>query len=489
MRFTSDSLNPVFLKEIRQMFRNRSVLILTSLLLIGEIAMLLIVRFFADDIGDSDELGQICFIIQMAAISLVILLMTGFVQCSNFAKERQNMDLDYSRLSVLTPFTIVCGKVLTSVAMIAFIFSMCLPFMFIAYFLGGISIMEICSIVLALMPVYFLISLVSVLLGATGMKSAETLTVLLGAPSLLGLGVNLAIYSSGWRHSRHLSYILRIEFGILLVAGLFFAWSIGVLTQRKANTMFWSRVYILLIAVLGPVLFLLSRLACWPFTHQTPYFVYFFLGNPMTESYIQLCVWVIVWTACVLLVVAGSLGERMEPGPRVMAERPRNRFLRLLHFLCSSGRAGALVLGWLLFLPVFLSLVCGLADWSSESIIWLLATLPLYLLFYAQASAILVRYFPSLGWAAVVIVIGVFVVFPVLCIALCPFESNASERIWLLTTPFGLELGDPTRSVAVSAVLAIVSGCWLLPYYCDNLRRHLYEEVPPPPVLHKEEQK
>ena len=155
----SDRLNPVFIKESRQVFHNKIVLVTLSLLLAAELFMHLIIMVNYSSMRDStlEELGKVSFVIQQVMIGISILLICVFRAGNTFVQERSVADLDYSRISVITPHKILIGKVLSQLLIMVDIYTIAMPFMFIAYFLRGISIPQMVGWSLAVFPIYLVL--------------------------------------------------------------------------------------------------------------------------------------------------------------------------------------------------------------------------------------------------------------------------------------------------------------------------------------------
>ncbi|MEA4863219.1 MAG: ABC transporter permease [Victivallaceae bacterium] len=134
-------VNPVLIKEMRQYFNNRFLVIVMALMLVGEL-----LAFLALAVGTSyDEMevdGSGIFLANgVLLISwLAILLICGLGSLTRFRAERSQMELDYSSVTPLTPHRIVRGKLLGALAMMLFIAAMNLPFIVISYFLRGVSL-------------------------------------------------------------------------------------------------------------------------------------------------------------------------------------------------------------------------------------------------------------------------------------------------------------------------------------------------------------
>ena len=133
-----ESLNPVFVKEMRQYFQNRRMVIFMGLLLIAQFVVAL---FFSSAMtldADGDE-GVAFFILIICAGAGLSVLLCSIGAEQRFAEERSDKELNYSMLTTLKPSAVILGKLEGAMVMILCIFSMLLPFLTAAYFMRGLS--------------------------------------------------------------------------------------------------------------------------------------------------------------------------------------------------------------------------------------------------------------------------------------------------------------------------------------------------------------
>ena len=107
----SDRLNPVFLKETRQVFHNRTALGILALLLVAELIMHLIIVVNYSSMRESTlrELGLISYVIQQVMVGIAVLGVCVARATTTFAQERMQKEQDYSRISVISSSSIVLG--------------------------------------------------------------------------------------------------------------------------------------------------------------------------------------------------------------------------------------------------------------------------------------------------------------------------------------------------------------------------------------------
>ena len=470
MSADSDFLNPVFLRDTRQMFHSRVILVVMGILLLLEVGQLCFMPYLSDFLNEdvSEDLGMISFVLQLVVINLVCLLCLVVSQTAAFSRERQTPDLDWSRMTVLSPFTIVLGKLYCAMCTVFLIYAVGGPFLYIAYFMRGISQGQMAITVCCLLVQQLLVAMLCILLGALGRKNIEGLATLGGMAILITFAVQNAIFSSNYfRHRYLMTYLINNLLIDLAISGLLFAIAVAVLTPRTGNVMYWPRLYLGFL----PWIFSVLALVLFPFApafrSKSPWLVglSLFWGLNMLS-------------ACLLSLAACF--DRLEPGPRVLADRPKSRLRRLFRFLFSSGRAGGILQCWLKTLVICLS-YCAILHFCSDkdmNVDTVLFGIPFFILFYLHLTSCLVLFRPSLKPLPVFFV--VFIVF--FCLPLMGyglsyhfFEENNLENRWLLlTTPFCLRSGD-ILGVCAGAFLAIVSGVPLVRYVLSHARDFIFD--------------
>ena len=95
-----ESLNPVFIKEMRQYFQNRRMVIFMGLLLIVQFIVAL---FFASAMtldADGDE-GVVFFLLIICAGAGLSVLLCSIGAEQRFAEERSDTELNYAMLTTL----------------------------------------------------------------------------------------------------------------------------------------------------------------------------------------------------------------------------------------------------------------------------------------------------------------------------------------------------------------------------------------------------
>lgn len=146
----ADRLNPIVLRELRQMTRNNFVVGLVICLLI---AFFLISSIFLTtqlsggsysvaswkDQGMGAELLGTLFLVLAAGCITLVPVYVAF----RFWWERCKYNFDLMYISTLPPSSIVWGKLLAALHLSSLVVAVCLPFMALTYFLRGVDILEV----------------------------------------------------------------------------------------------------------------------------------------------------------------------------------------------------------------------------------------------------------------------------------------------------------------------------------------------------------
>jgi hypothetical protein len=168
-----DRVNPVFLKELRQMVRSRS-LVVSLLFFLGALmamsaGMLALASSSAakNAVPDGLPVGMICFFIVYGFLGFITTLVIPFSVLNRIAREREpgRADLQYS--TPLPPRAFVDGKALCGAATGAFFVFAALPFMLLAYLLRGVGLGMIAGAAVSSVLGAAILSYVAILFGAT----------------------------------------------------------------------------------------------------------------------------------------------------------------------------------------------------------------------------------------------------------------------------------------------------------------------------------
>ena len=469
----SDRLNPVFIKESRQVFHNKIVLVTLSLLLAAELFMHLIILVNYSTMSENtlEELGKISFVIQQVMIGISIVLICVFRAGNTFVQERSVAELDYSRISVITPHKILIGKVLSQLLIMVDIYTIAMPFMFIAYFLRGISIPQMVGWSLAVFPIYLVLLFLCLFVASFGKKGVNGGVVAL--MFFFGQGVVpfflVLLFENG-------DDLVKIIVGYVIVfvyvAMLLYTLTIAVI-NNFGNRMYWFRLQTAFQFFF--LVFLTILFACMKSMQD-------FAMEVFSKLAVNLVLLLVIINCLVTLM------ERVEPGKRVMAERPKRLSRRLLRFIFSSGRASGLLFSWLsliviggILAAVFLLMI---DDVSTNDVFLMIVgeySVALYILFYLQFALILTRAFKKLKPEyAGVFTFLLFFALPTLCVAVLTFDGGHFHDYWglLLTTPiwFGGEGEYALAVVVVGLIMCLLTAMPLFGFVYKSMKTFVFAE-------------
>ncbi len=141
-------MNPVMLKELRQMVRSKLVALGLMLMLGAQFVGTMIVmaanseKLVATAAQDAD-VGQVLFVVLTAILQLTLFFgVTGYMVVRVvLERSRGEMDLQYT--TTLKARTFVDGKIGASMALVALMASAVLPFMILSYLLRGVDLLVV----------------------------------------------------------------------------------------------------------------------------------------------------------------------------------------------------------------------------------------------------------------------------------------------------------------------------------------------------------
>jgi hypothetical protein len=138
---TSDWLNPIVVKEVRQVVRGREFNYSFGVSLVAGLA----VAFFgaADALTGSGTSGGWTFLALMGCLTLLGLAVVPLGAFSALRNERMEQTLELITLTALSPRRVVIGKLLAQGVKLATLFAGMAPFMAMSFLLGGIDFVTI----------------------------------------------------------------------------------------------------------------------------------------------------------------------------------------------------------------------------------------------------------------------------------------------------------------------------------------------------------
>lgn len=499
-----DLLNPIVVKELRQAVKSR--LIVFALLLFLALQMLILGLFLywpTRDVGRQPgeldfQAGRQVFVFLHSILLGTCMLLIPAYAGTRLGLERSDANVDLLFISTLRPRSIIAGKFFAAFVLTLMIFSACAPFLTFTYLLRGLDIptillvlaTDLLSVMAGTLFAVFLATIPGhwvfrVLLGLAGFG---LLMLLMGGElTAWGEALSFGVYVplDSWEFW---APALGILAGVLGIMGLFFTWSVALVSPTSANRALPVRVYM-------AAQWLITGVAAALWSRQSPHM------GPVWS-------WTILQGILFGLQLVIAINEREQWSSRVARRIPRSQPLRLLAFLFYSGSGGGLTFGALFFglsivaVPLWELWNPGMPGArEADVVLETLLVAGLYTFCYA-VLAVLVRAYLCAGrvrvghtWILWLTLVGMGSALPYI-IDFIVYYNDYNYRsgeidVWLLPSPFAATLdvayshrhnwsrAFESRGLVFGAVWAAVMVLAAVPWYVGQLRRF----HPPAPPL------
>ena len=477
INWTDDKLNPILVKELRQSTNSRVLTVLVIAFLTIQLFSLYI-QLFMDDATSFDS-RQVIF--QTVLMILVASCIYGIIPtvANRFYGERNGDSIDLIYTTVLSPFAIISGKMLSAMGLIILLYSLCAPFIFISYLFPGVDILTIAWslwysfwLVVAIAQVMILVATIK----TSKIMRSIILLIYFGIVTIWGFGSIQAIAFSyrsrgltgafGLGFATWYGHLMIILFWLLII-GFFYILSVCSVSSTHANRAFWPRIYAAGFWLIG----LLSAGS-----------LYIFSTRNAARSASQ--TWLILSTIVFLASMGAAAGERSEYGNRLRKHIPRNKLLRIIAFPFFSGEVNGLIYS-ILFMTLTVVIFCLLPyrtkrlDDSIVTVVGLAGYFTWYSLLALQLKRMLIRRFPNLNSFLIML-------FAVIIFTLAPMmlawgiyhgiDLSDSEMGPFLILSFGIMLLRSYTAIGLIAgwSLSAVTLIILLPF----IRQRMKEFIP-----------
>ncbi len=402
-----DSLNPVFLKEVRQNLSNRSFIMITACIIALELLMM-ILFYTTDQFSLSHSLSRdfkenAAFFLYLLNASSVIL--ASIITATRWNSEAGVEGMDPAISTPFSPFKIILGRSMSSWLLCFYLLLAASPFLFI-------------------------------------LLASESITIA--------------------------HYLVFLSWLTMVVQAMVFGFSSPIKDVKKKYPQVWAMLYIIVGS--SPLSFVLSSgkadycILMWAFTAliflsavatTTPYVLN--IARPLKSALVGISLLLLIlgwtdrelfgmWGFWMLITGAATMlfgaAERLDPTFRMQLDSPRNPILRFLNIFISSGVISSLLLG---------ALLCGIGVAVLKSDFNLILVL-IFFAFYAE-TVILLRVYLKLQYAtalaSVIAITHILTVFS--------YFYDFRFALWLVpwgnTTPDRLYIGLTLVAIATIALL------------------------------------
>lgn len=333
-----DALNPIVVKELHQAVKSRLVVWALLVLLLIEVVVLgtfLLFRQVRDPSQVDIEGGQLIFLWLNGIMLTIGMLLIPAYAGARLGAERSDQNVDLLFISTLEPRKIIWGKFLSAALLACIIFGACAPFITFTYLLRGLDLPVILLIMLMDLMTVLSATMLTIFIGAVPANRGLKALLSLGCLILLIIGLWGAIGGSYELTSHPWTMLSEPEVfwtvvgsiaaGLLALMGLFFVWSVALISPPSSNRAFVVRIY-----ELGMWIAMGAVFAVTAYVTRTPQFIY------------------IAWQSWAMLFLFGlqfviSINERETWGPRMARAIPQRPIRRMLAFLFYSGSAGGIL--------------------------------------------------------------------------------------------------------------------------------------------------
>ena len=465
LRFFDNRLNPLFLRELRQLVRNRFIIVLINLFIAVLVLVCMMNVLFQENSqlgGSGGGLFGALTVVMAIACFLAVVVYTAMTTSA----ERISGDLMYA--SAMKPSAIVFGKAWAGALLTILLMSITAPFVMLAYLLRGLDIEWVAIAFLYLFLSIQVLNAVAICLFSNVRTKVQMSTI-------LGLGFFAVIMGSTWIFDFFRLYVvigggsvdLWLIIGGQLLSGcavlaLFLAGAIVSIAPPASNRLLPIRLTV-------TVIYFGSLLVCVVFPSLVV----------ASNTFVA---WVYAWAGCLIPLTLIAVCERDTWSYRIKQMVPGNYLLRFFVFPFYTGSPNSLV--WVALMGAGIALVAYHSHQVFESRVffWCLFAFN-YCVTAMLLRTLLVprRLTPDKTWTIVVFMLLVSTLGSMLAYFLIKYDSmnvafmqTYSESAYAMLNPLVLN-AHPESSSSIQARSAIVwTGLLTLPFlawFCWKVRR------------------
>ena len=319
-------MNPVTLKELRQLTRSRTIAgAIVGFFLLQLVAAALVVVAQTDSAGEIDsDAGELVFGWLAALLAPVLAFVVPGNLFARLVSEHGPGRAELMSATALRPSALIDGKIRSGLAMLALFLSGAMPFLLCSYLLGGVDVLFVLSWSLAIALCASLAVHLSIFLAA--LRAPAAVRWCAWAFAAIPCVPFALLSAEGYRHECDWDEWPFLLFGAAAIAtaNLLLRGAAIALVSPPAT----DRVRPLRLTALGLWLAWLAVLVGWGLHDGTP-----------SEGVLFFSVFAGIGA---LLLAAFDLSTASGFSRRVLIDRPRSRLRRLLRLPFTTGAEGGL---------------------------------------------------------------------------------------------------------------------------------------------------
>lgn len=344
------ALNPVTLKELRQMVRSRLVsggLIAHLFLQLAVVALVVLASkdIVADLFGEG--LGKVVFGVSAAMLALMALLAIPSFIGTRLAAERNAAKLDLQFITVLAPTQFIDGKIAAAGIITLLFASTSLPFMMLAYLLRGVDVFMMLRIFASILAAGVGASYLALVFGSLNISKAFRILFVVGLVQVaLPMGGALAV--AGATTEFHLGQAVLALAGIATVCAIARAFAAAGISPPHANSAYLLRRVVLAAWILWGAIAFIAAFVCGEASFGV--------------------LWGVLSMVAAGFMLLHAVSSKSGNSRRVLAEASRRFRIRLLQYPLFTGAENGIAFAVLLGVATLVGFVgfASLAEASSR---------------------------------------------------------------------------------------------------------------------------
>ncbi len=334
--FVDNRINPLFLREVRQLVRNRFIIVLLNLF-IGALVFACMMAVIFSDGSRTNATGMGLFQAQWGIMSFACFLAVVVYTAMTTSSERIGGDLMFT--SAMKPSAIVFGKAYAGLVLTILLMTVTAPFVTLAYLLRGLDIEFVAVVFITMFVSIQMCNAIAICIFSNVKTKVQMSSILaVGFFVMIILFVNVvpmiarSFFVGGGGNIIDWDSLIWAFAIQLAVTALFLAGAITTISPPTSNRMLPLRLTV-------TAMYVGSFLLC-----------VFFPSVVMAP--IPLAPWIVGWLGGFIFLSLVVVSERDRWSYRIKQSVPRNLLLRVIAFPFYTGSPNGLVWYGLMFAGV-----------------------------------------------------------------------------------------------------------------------------------------